>query len=1484
MLKQHKDILAAVIRDLRRDLLGTTEKDGAEVRGDLDRELERLGVLRDGRVQPIDALPGATPTDVRAHEAAERFIEAVRRQGRPAAQARAEFVEQAAYSWLNRLVALRALEARRLITGILRPSEDYGGVSEAIYLLAQTDLARVAAPDGGWWAVIDQACAGQAQALPGLFGPGDPVLALRPSLPALRRCVERIGRGPSSASPEETDAAFADPDAIGWAYQFYQEEAKAAAFASFKAGKKADSRATIAAATQLFTEPYMVKWLLQNSLGRSYHEIYPDSALPASWEYYIRPSEERPLGQPAPTVSSLEMLTVLDPCVGSGHFLREAFDMLAAMYRERYPDWEMRQIVETILRRHLHGIDIDPRAVQLAALTLYMRALELLRDEARARRRPMPRWTPSQLNLATTPSGLDERALERHLVRHPQDQHLRPVLERIFESLSQAELLGSLLRPGDEIDTAIAKLQAPRQTSMFHASTTEDSAVIRRDPAVLKQLVLDQVAKSFRDEAISADPADALFGREAERGVRLLQLLDRKYAIVVTNPPYMGSKNMPTLLKKYIDQNYKAGKRDIYAAFILRCLDFCIVDGRVSMVTQQSWMFQSSYISLRLNTEDQSGLLIDTTITAIACLGRHAFSEADPPSDPVMFNLENHALKRDIPFWAFRIAESMGAEEQASLLRNSIKGRKSSPLVSWANQQDFRKITDSPLSFWVGSQLLGRLSSGPFLGKHTAFVKAGLSSASADRFVAYVWEHQNSDRWFGLAKGGGHKRWDGFTFFVVDWQWSGMRIKHFEGSAVRNEDFQGEPGLTYSLMARGSMSCRTIQPGTLFDFSGAGVFPRPGIQLEHLFGLQSRISSYLLRVITQDIKFAPGYVQLLPLVSAKNINVIRYALLLKRILLSSDLLEVYFSRCLNASQSAVVSILLSCCEARFESDYFKEIDLTNDTIDAVLSETGTPAGLHPLLAGYDALPELPAELDLPELPAEVLEYLERHPRLVVAPDHAGGVNPAASIAGKPAEAGSDAGGAARFSGLPEPSRRLEPPGVGDAPGVGGMGDAPGVGGTITPAELARLKARLRALYEAGPGAKDDGADDEGGEDTGDDEEGESAVAGAHIPIPTETFLEELSVKLELHPISVYWLLEELRAEGARCKPEERRLLEDRLSVLALRLLGHRWPKQIEAGEALPSWADADGIIPLVNLGTGEATLAARLRERLRDEDGETGAQRTEALLAELTGATSLEDWCARLFWPRHVKQFKSRPIAWHVASRPAGDGSKRRASARTRGIRQAPLFECMLYYHATGDDALARLRTQYVEPLLRREESALAEALGKKNTEAAASANARVEELRDLLGRLQQVEREGFACADLDALLAQEPLDRWSGDGIAAPDSGDDLARQERAWRVDLNDGVRVNIAPLQLAGVLAGEVLKAADAKKAIADRARWRADERRWVREGKLPRCGWMDEGVPESPAWTKRAPERAAEQRKLEEKRRGALSSPTSKPAGQ
>lgn len=182
------------------------------------------------------------------------------------------------------------MEARDLIDETLRPNPAYDGASEALFLLRHSAPARTQGPDGGWQAVIDDACAAFAATLPGLFDPADPNASLRPTPPALLDCIRYLGGQlpATTVAVEAVDEVFRDPDVLGWAYQFYQQEAKDRVYAKLGRGGKIETRSEIAAATQLFTEPYMVKWMLQNSLGRTYHEAHPGSKLPETWEYYIR--------------------------------------------------------------------------------------------------------------------------------------------------------------------------------------------------------------------------------------------------------------------------------------------------------------------------------------------------------------------------------------------------------------------------------------------------------------------------------------------------------------------------------------------------------------------------------------------------------------------------------------------------------------------------------------------------------------------------------------------------------------------------------------------------------------------------------------------------------------------------------------------------------------------------------------------------------------------------------------------------------------------------------------------------------------------------------------------------------------------------------------------------------------------------------------------------------------------------------------------
>ncbi len=383
-------------------------------------------------------------------------------------------------------------------------------------------------------------------------------------------------------------------------------------------------------------------------------------------------------------------------------------------------------------------------------------------------------------------------------------------------------------------------------------------------------------------------------------------------------------------------------------------------------------------------------------------------------------------------------------------------------------------------------------------------------------------------------------------------------------------------------------------------------------------------------------------------------------------------------------------------------------------------------------------------------------------------------------------------------------------------------------------QLSDLKNLLRLRFESGPGCNVATEADSllGVEDVPQ----ESFAVGTYTSIPTETFLEELSQEIEVHPISVYWLLKEgIEKESWRSLPEERRVATDRFTGLILQLLGHRWPKQIEANEPIPDWADADGIIPVTD-GTSEKMLVDRVRKRISTEFQGGDVAAIEREFAEIMGKP-LDQWLEVEFFKHHVKQFKKRPIAWQIQSG--------KYTHRTK-----PAFACLVYYHKLDGDLLPKIRTQYVGPLRQRFETELrgieavsVDTRSVRQDKRRVELEALIEELKDFETALQQVVVKGFSSKKLETLIAREKTDKWcSVDGIKDPPvNGDAFLRQERSYLPDINDGVRVNIAPLQEAGLLAANVLSDKDLNKAISDRAEWRADERRWCREGKLPQPGW-------------------------------------------
>lgn len=403
---------------------------------------------------------------------------------------------------------------------------------------------------------------------------------------------------------------------------------------------------------------------------------------------------------------------------------------------------------------------------------------------------------------------------------------------------------------------------------------------------------------------------------------------------------------------------------------------------------------------------------------------------------------------------------------------------------------------------------------------------------------------------------------------------------------------------------------------------------------------------------------------------------------------------------------------------------------------------------------------------------------------------------------------------------------------------------------LEPRDLAALKARLRDIYESNTDRAADLGSGEQLEDLDEEEEDAEAMVASSFSVPEETALEIASRSLQIHPISVYWLLREgFKEEGWKSKQLERQFHEDRVTTLVLRILGHRWPHQVDAGEELPSWADRDGIIPLSG-GTGRPSTEGRIRDRLANDFGFDSPNKIEREFRDATGK-SIREWICFEFFRRHISQFKKRPIAWQIESKPTGNGKRQ----NRRSARKPPAFACLVYYGRVNADLLPKLRTQYVGPLrtsLQTELTGLDRLISRTVDQDARRLELEetLEELREFDARLEHVISEGFSSTTLDELSRKEPLDIWTSrtGRTPAPGSRDAFIAQERRFDPDLNDGVRVNIAPLQRAGLLAADVLAPKDVEKAIGDRAAWRADERRWCREGKLPRPGWWLEDFAE------------------------------------
>jgi hypothetical protein len=745
---------------------------------------------------------------------------------------RAGVADKVAYTWFNRIIALRFMDTNGYTgIGVVSPqaglevgqpemlAEAKRGVIDA-EVVSQTTCTAVAGlldgtrvsgdPQGEAYALLlADYCHHWNRTMPFMFErEGDFTELLIPANlladdSVLNRSVNVL-----------TEDVCRDVEVIGWLYQFYISERKDEVFAGFKENKKAGAD-EIPAATQLFTPHWIVRYLVENSLGRLWMLNRPSSGLVRQMDYYIAPVDKE---TGFLKISKPEELKVIDPACGSGHMLTYAFDLLYMIYEEE--GYGPAEIPGLILANNLYGTEIDPRAGALAAFALTMKA--------RAKQRTFfnKQVKPNVCVIEPISFSSDE-------LNFLADRGGDPVQDGYFwNQFKDADTLGSLIQPDSDEVERLARL----------LETLDDGG-----------------------DMLKADTIE-----RARRVVLQAEVLGQRYAVVVANPPYMGTKSMDAILVDYAKSRYKNAKSDLFAMFIERCLGLAQDGSMVGMITMQSWMFGSSLGQLR------SSMLEAAAIRGMAHLGPGAF---DTISGEVVSTTAFALEKTHTPLacvGAFvDLTRSNSEAGKSAGLRSALCGRGQ---MSSVPMSSFSEIPGSPIAYWASAKALAAFRSYPPLNTR-ADLKAGISTGDNSTFQRQWFEVSwsrvspvgaedaiGTRRWTPCSSGGRFRRWYGNHEVLMDWEREGARIRSHAGSAVRNPSFMGRAGLTYSKIGGSRFAVRSIPSGFVFDDTGRMIFPHDSSESGTLSALlNSSTSQYFLDLMSPGLTFTSTEIGKVPL-------------------------------------------------------------------------------------------------------------------------------------------------------------------------------------------------------------------------------------------------------------------------------------------------------------------------------------------------------------------------------------------------------------------------------------------------------------------------------------------------------------------------------------------------------------------------------------------------------------------------------------------
>ena len=911
-----------------------------------DKQFARLGI---GKTKKLDI--EKLPEEIRPKRLHfEEMLESHIGETGNYEPAREKLIDELTFTLFNRMAALKVMEAATLFPPVLTKQPEHGDRSFGHKAWLEINPHMRDEELEGIRAYLKTAFDELGQTLP-LYSRTYPY-ALFPDTISLNEIIDTFNA--VEKDPQVGSDIWQSDDVLGWMYESYNNVKKKA----HKESKAKTEYHKVSLQSQVYTPRWVVQFLVENSLGKLYLEMYPDSEIKNHYKIANAPhTQER---KPKP----LHEIKVIDPACGSGNFLLYAFDFFYALYIDQIEDYgadyEETDIPKLIIENNLHGVDLDDRAVQLAQLGLFIKA--------KKRRRTIGGLS---FNVVSSDFFLPEYEAVQHIFTQGNklDQNQQELIAEIWNDLKYAYKFGSLIRVDERLSARFKEIEEEAKEDLFGQANLELHKLFAASFFKNLKTAVEQYGRSQGNTFLTSKTRDA---------ITFLELLTTKYDVATANPPYTDSSDFGPDLKKFIEDNYKKPYKfhtNLYATFIKRCYELSCADGKIAMIHPRTFMFIKTFEDVRKFMIDKAHINVFVDYSLSNLFGGIMV-------DPAFYVLEKGSSKEEEPWFISLDQYTRTPNEKykknfcLKALDDFIAGVDNEHNYT-IPQSKLKIIKSWPLIYWISDEF--REKFGAVSLDNVFCPKAGLQTANNNRFLRFWWEvtsnkteYKSQNYWITYSKGGRFNKWFGNLWLTVNWNNNGYDIKHFTDdkgkvrSRPQNESFYFQEGITYSTTGSKGASFRYLPQGNMFDMGGSSLFPVNEYKNVKycLAFINSKMACYLTGCLNPTVNTQIGDISRIPFVKPNDYidnlitNMVEVNIRIKQDLTHYSFVELNFCESPytgNGSQKKFFSyenhILTQVFinEAIINEKIFDVYDLTDYDKAMVLAKEGESIGGLPVL-------------------------------------------------------------------------------------------------------------------------------------------------------------------------------------------------------------------------------------------------------------------------------------------------------------------------------------------------------------------------------------------------------------------------------------------------------------------------------------------------------------------------------------------------------